>query len=136
VDQTCFGRGKWPLATEFILSEKQNCEGKYIYPGHIYLTKFVSRSHCSTHESFGLWSQVFHGNVRILQVLKTVRRMRAARAGGPRRGSPRYTPTMQAVTRGWGWLGVGFCVTMFGESFNVYKGLYVGEFPLFIKKGK
>jgi hypothetical protein len=28
-------------ATEFILSEKQNRDGKYIYPGHIYLTKFL-----------------------------------------------------------------------------------------------
>jgi hypothetical protein len=42
---------KRPLATDFILSEKQNCAGKYIYPGHIYLTKFVSRRsrHCSSH---------------------------------------------------------------------------------------
>jgi hypothetical protein len=35
-------------ATEFILSGKQNRDGKYIYPTHIYLTKFVSRRsrHC------------------------------------------------------------------------------------------
>jgi hypothetical protein len=24
------------VATEFIVSEKQNCEGKHIYPGHIF----------------------------------------------------------------------------------------------------
>jgi len=41
--------GLW--ATEFILSEEQNCEGKYIYPSHTFLTKFVSSleglRHCS-----------------------------------------------------------------------------------------
>jgi hypothetical protein len=33
--------------------KNKNCEGKYIYPGHIYLTKFVSgRSrHCLTQSS-------------------------------------------------------------------------------------
>jgi hypothetical protein len=35
-------------ATDFISSEKQNSDGKYIYPGHTYLTEFVSRRsrHC------------------------------------------------------------------------------------------
>ena len=37
------GRG----SIEFIVSEKQICQGKYIYPSHTFLTKFVSRGSMS-----------------------------------------------------------------------------------------
>ena len=36
-----------PWAMELILSEKRNCKGKYIYPSHTFLTKFVSRGSTS-----------------------------------------------------------------------------------------
>jgi hypothetical protein len=49
---------------------------------------------------FGLWSQVFHGNVGIRRSLKSVGRMRAARDGGHHRG-PLATPAMQAVLDSW-----------------------------------
>jgi hypothetical protein len=36
-----------PWAKEFIFSEKQNCQGKYVYPSHTFLTKLVSRGSTS-----------------------------------------------------------------------------------------